>query len=87
LAALARKYELAAIRAFGSAVRDDFRPDSDVDILVRFKDGRTHAVEVKTTLKDEFERLLGRNVDVTDERLLRSPLRKTVERDAVNLYG
>jgi predicted nucleotidyltransferase len=55
--------------------------------MVRFKDGKTHAVELKTTLKDEFERLLGRNVDVTDERLLPAPLRKTVERDAVSLYG
>lgn len=59
-----RKWQITELALFGSAVRDDFRPDSDVDVLVTF------APDVKWTLldhvemEDELEVILGRDVDL-----------------------
>ncbi len=59
-----RKWQITELALFGSAIRDDFRPDSDVDVLVTF------APDVKWTLLDhvemeeELEAILGRDVDL-----------------------
>src|ERR1700759_126424 len=58
---LLRKYPIASIGLFGSIVRDDFTPDSDVDIIVDFN-GKIGIEFI--TLADELEEKLNRKVDL-----------------------
>lgn len=87
LAELARRYGLRRIGLFGSAVRRDFRPDSDVDVLVRYAPGVRSGLLERVALEHELERLLGRDVDVVDAAALRDELRPSVEADEVPLHG
>ncbi len=66
IAALCRKYSVARLYAFGSTLRDDFRPDeSDVDLLVEFKpmDGYDRA-RAYFDMVEELEAVLGTKVDL-----------------------
>lgn len=87
LAELARRYGLRRIGLFGSAVRRDFRPDSDVDVLVRYAPGVRSGLLERVALEHELERLLGRDVDLVDAAALRDELRPSVEADEVPLHG
>jgi uncharacterized protein len=67
LAALCRKYHVKELAVFGSALREDFRPDSDLDFLVRFEgDDAGPWLGYLTGLQEGLARLLGRPVDVVD---------------------
>lgn len=85
LADLARRYGLAQIGLFGSAVRDDFRPDSDVDVLVRYRPGFRKSLRERVALEHELERLFERDVDVVDEDALGEPVRQRALGEAVAL--
>ncbi len=62
--ALCRAYDVVELSIFGSALRDDFRPDSDVDFLVVFKDNDLGPWMGKLTdFQDALGRLLNRKVD------------------------
>lgn len=66
IAALCRKYNVARLYAFGSALREDFRPDeSDIDLLVEFApmDGYDRATAYFDML-EELEVALGTKVDL-----------------------
>ena len=41
LAKFCRRHQIQTLSLFGSVLREDFRPDSDVDVLVEFEDGHT----------------------------------------------
>lgn len=84
---LARMYGLAEISLFGSAVRSDFRPDSDVDVLVRSRKGRSMTLAALAGLKADLERHFQRRVDVLDDAGVIEDLRPLIERDKVRLYG
>ncbi len=60
-ARLFAKYGLKSMAVFGSATRDDFRPDSDVDIMVEFE--RSIGIDF-IDLADELESLVQRKVDL-----------------------
>jgi hypothetical protein len=62
---LCRKYGVEELSVFGSALRDDFRGDSDVDFLVRFKNNDYGPWMGKLLdLEEGLSAILGRNVDV-----------------------
>jgi hypothetical protein len=63
LAALCRRYGVAKLEAFGSFVRGDASPDSDLDLLVTYQPNRTVGLDF-VALHDELEALLGRHVDM-----------------------
>lgn len=67
IAALCRKYQVEELALFGSALREDFRPDSDVDFLVRFV-GNDYGpwMGKLTSLEEELATLLHRPVDLVD---------------------
>jgi predicted nucleotidyltransferase len=68
IAALCRKYQVEQLGIFGSVLRDDFRPDSDVDFLVRFQNNDAGPWMGKfTDLENDLSKLLGRKVDVVDQ--------------------
>jgi uncharacterized protein len=77
------RFGATSVRVFGSCARDDYREDSDVDILVDFKG----AWDLGTlcALQDELEKLLGRKVDLGTESMLRPRVRETVLAEAVTL--
>ena len=87
LAAIARAHRLRRIGLFGSAVRTDFRPDSDVDVLVEpAPEARLSLLDL-TRLEADLERLFDRHVDVLTPGSLRDDVRERVEREAVTVYG
>ena len=61
--AFCRRHHIKRLAFFGSVLRDDFRPDSDVDVLVEFEKGHTPGWEI-FDLQDELAALLGRDVDL-----------------------
>jgi hypothetical protein len=75
LADLCRRWHIDRLWLFGSVLRPDFRPDSDVDVLVRFEEGRTPGLAY-IRLGDELEQLLGRPVDLLTEPSVRNPIRR-----------
>lgn len=87
LGELARRHRLQEVGLFGSAVRRDFRPDSDVDVLVRYAPRVRPSLTERISLEHELERLLERDVDVVDATELREELRPGIEAEAVRLYG
>ncbi len=71
LAAFCRRHHIRKLALFGSVLREDFGPDSDVDVLVEFEPGHTPGWEI-VALEDELSLLLGRAVDLrTPEELSR----------------
>jgi uncharacterized protein len=76
LAATCRRYGVRILSLFGSATRPDFRPDSDVDLLVEFDQESMPGLFRMVELKEELERLLGRRVDLVTPEVLRNPYRR-----------
>jgi predicted nucleotidyltransferase len=81
-----RRHHIRSLAVFGSVVRDDFRPDSDVDILVEFEDGYTPGWEF-FDLEDELYTILGRRVDLNTPRFLSRSIRQRVIGEAQILYA
>lgn len=84
---IAERFQLDAVQLFGSAVRSDFRPDSDVDVLVRPRPGARLGIFDLVALEDELETLFDRDVDLVTPGALNERLAPRVEREAVPLYG
>lgn len=77
IADLCRRWRVAELSFFGSVMRDDFRPDSDVDVLVTFEPDAEWSLLDVVTMKQELESLLGRRVDLVEEAALRNPFRRS----------
>ncbi|MBI4082596.1 MAG: nucleotidyltransferase family protein [Candidatus Lambdaproteobacteria bacterium] len=76
IAAFCRKWKIAELALFGSVLREDFRPDSDVDVLVTFAPGGGFTFENRVRMLDELVAILGRPVDVVDAQGLSNPFRR-----------
>ena len=61
---------------FGSVLRDDFGPESDIDLLVRFKKGACRTYFDFVEVKHELESFFGRPVDLVEDALLDNPIRR-----------
>lgn len=81
--ALAAKHKAKHVRVFGSVVRGEDRPGSDVDFVVEFEDGARLMDQL--TLMVELEDLLGRRVDVSSYERLEPLIREQVEKEAAVL--
>jgi hypothetical protein len=64
LADFCRRWKITELAVFGSALRNDFRPDSDVDLLVQFAPDAEWGLMALARLERELEHLLRREVDV-----------------------
>lgn len=82
-----RRFDIAALSVFGSALRQDFRPDSDIDLLVDFKPNARVGLLTLSRLRREFERLFERRVDVVPRGSVKPALRKEIEDHATVLYA
>ncbi len=61
---------------FGSVVREDFSPASDVDVLVRLDPQKPHGGWDWVDMIEELQAMFGRKVDLTSPRILENPLRR-----------
>jgi hypothetical protein len=69
-------------------MRDDFRPDSDVDVLVTFEPDARWSLLDLVAMQDELAVLLGRPVDLVEEAALRNPFRRsTIRKSKHVLYA
>jgi uncharacterized protein len=69
-----RHWRITEFAFFGSALRDDFRPDSDVDVLVTFAPDAGVSLFDMAHMQNELSQLLGRDVDLVSRRgIERSP--------------
>jgi predicted nucleotidyltransferase len=64
IAAFCRRNHIRKLSLFGSILRGDFRPDSDVDVLVEFEPGRAPGLLRMAGLEMEISKLLGRKADL-----------------------
>lgn len=87
LARIARRFGIEEMRVFGSAVHADFRPDSDIDVMIRRRRGVRRTLEDELALRRALEDLLGRDVDIVDASLVRKGLRAKANSEGVILHG
>lgn len=71
---------------FGSVLRADFRPDSDIDVLVEFEPGSRVTLINLVAMRDELSRILGRKVDLVTKSGLNQHLRDRVLANREVLY-
>ena len=64
IAAFCRRYHIRRLALFGSVLRDDFRPDSDVDVLVEFEPGHAVGLIRLAGMELELSDLLERKADL-----------------------
>jgi len=76
LAEFCKKWRIREISLFGSALRDDFGPESDLDFLVSFEPDARLDIDILLNMKEELEARFGRPVDVVEKEALRNPWRK-----------
>lgn len=82
VAAFCRRWQIAELALFGSVLRDDFRPDSDVDVLAEFAPEARHTLFDMVRMQDELKSILGREVDLVSRRGIETS-RNYLRRDAI----
>ena len=65
-----RKWKVTELALFGSVLREGFRPDSDVDVLVTFSPDAEWGYDHLLDMKEELEAIFGRAVDLVEKRLV-----------------
>lgn len=63
-----RRWNVTEFALFGSVLRDDFRPDSDVDVLVTWAPDVRISLFDYTPMREELEAMFGRKVDLVSRR-------------------
>ena len=81
-----RRNGIRKLSMFGSVLRDDFSPESDIDILIEFKDGATPGLFSLMRMQDELTEILGRTVDLRTPNDLSRYFRDDVVDNAVIQY-
>ena len=88
LAAFCRRYRIRKLAFFGSVLRADFKPTSDLDILVEFEKGYTPGLTY-FALPEELKKILGRDVDLLTFQGVaasRNPIRRKAILDSAKVY-
>ena len=87
LSSFARRHAINRIAAFGSVLRADFGPTSDIDLLVEFEPGRVPGLLGLASMEIELGDLLGRQVDVRTHGDLSRYFRDQVRANSQELYA
>jgi predicted nucleotidyltransferase len=80
-----QKHHIRRLAFFGSVVRDDFRPESDIDVLVEFETGHTPGLNF-FVIESELSGLLGRKVDLQTSKFLSTDILKNALAEIVVAY-
>jgi predicted nucleotidyltransferase len=86
IAEFCRKRHIRRLSLFGSVLREDFRPDSDVDVLVEFEPGHVPGLDF-FTMEIELSEILGREVDLNTPGFLSPYFRDEVLAEAEVQYA
>jgi predicted nucleotidyltransferase len=76
VADLCRRWGVTELSLFGSVLRDDFQPDSDLDILVTFAADAPWSLLDLVTMRDHLRQIFGREVHLVEQAGLRNPFRR-----------
>ncbi len=87
LAEFCRRNQIRALSVFGSALRDDFTPDSDVDFLVEFEPDAPVGLFGLALLEEELSRLVRRKADLNTPMCLSRTFREAVMAEAESIYA
>jgi len=68
MADFCRRNHIRELALFGSVLREDFAPDSDVDVLVEFETGREPGLMELVRMENELSELLGRKADMVERK-------------------
>lgn len=74
--AFCEKWKVVEFSLFGSVLRDDFRSDSDIDVLLSFEENSTWGLYDLVDMKDELQAIFGRKVDLVEKEAIRNPYRR-----------
>ena len=76
IAEYCKKWKITEFAIFGSVLRNDFRPDSDLDILVSFAEDEHWSLYEWVDMIEELKAIFGRDVELVDKAGLRNPFRR-----------
>lgn len=82
-----RQNGIEFLGVFGSTSRNDARYDSDVDLLVRYKNGKYPSLFEKFLMAEELKKELGRKVDLVAQEFIDPLVRDKIYSDLTPLYG
>jgi predicted nucleotidyltransferase len=84
--AYCQRNHIKSLALFGSVLRENFMPDSDVDVLIEFEPGYVPGYRF-FAMQDELSTLFGRKVDLNTRGFLSPHFRDSVEFDALIVYA
>ena len=87
VAEFCQRHHIRKLAVFGSILSDDFRPDSDIDLLVEFQPGHTPGWEIVDLDEQLSELFGGRRVDVVNPKYLNHRLHDKIMQSAVVQYA
>ena len=82
VAEFCKKWEIDEFALFGSVLRKDFCPDSDIDVLVTFNENAKHTLFDLVNMENELKDIFGRKVDIVSRRGIESS-RNYLRRNAI----
>lgn len=85
IADFCRRNHIRRLSLFGSVLRDDFGPESDVDVLVEFDPGHAPGLDL-FSMEEDLSRIMGRKVDLNTPGFLSPYLRDRIERESEVQY-
>ncbi len=85
VAVFCRKHHIRKLALFGSVLRDDFGPDSDLDVLVEFETGHVPGLAF-FAMENELSEILGQKVDLNTPQFLSRHIRDHVVKEALVQY-
>jgi len=71
-----QKWKISEFALFGSAIRDDFGPDSDIDVCVTFAPDANPSLYDLAIMEEELHEIFNRKVDLVEKAGLRNPFRR-----------
>jgi predicted nucleotidyltransferase len=85
LTEFSQRWKVAELALFGSALRSDFRPDSDVDLLISFNPDADWSLFDLMDMQAELSALFGRRVDLVEREGLVNPFRRRAILDSMKV--
>lgn len=86
IAEFCRRHHVRSFALFGSVLRDDFGPESDIDVLIEFEPGKTPGFAF-FAMQDELSEHFGRRVDLNTPGFLSRYFRDQVRAEALPIHG
>ena len=86
MADFCRRHRIHRLAVYGSVLRDDFRRDSDIDVLVEFEPGHCVGLITFAGMENELSDLIGRQVDLNTPAGLSPYFRDEALAEAETLY-